>query len=68
MIDRLVKTNTSYSKSVDELFLKGLSRRPEGKERDLAKSILAARKGDTKEALKDVWWVVLNTNEFIFNH
>jgi len=68
MIDRLANSDTSYSKSVDELFIKGLARRPGGKEKDLAKSILAARKGDTKEALKDVWWVVLNTNEFIFNH
>ena len=68
MIDRLATSGSSFPKMVDELFIKGLSRRPSGKERDLAKSMLAARKGNVKEALKDVWWVVLNTNEFIFNH
>jgi hypothetical protein len=26
------------------------------------------RGGDTMAALQDVWWVVLNSNEFIFNH
>lgn len=68
MIDRIVSTEKNYNKMVEELFVKGLSRKPSGKERDLAKSMLVARKGDAKEALKDVWWVVLNTNEFIFNH
>ena len=58
----------TYAKCVDHLFLAGLSRKPEGKEKDLAKSMLGYRKGNAKEALKDVWWVVLNTNEFIFNH
>ena len=68
MIDRLLTSGANYPKSVEYLFLTGLSRKPNGKERDLAKKFLAARKGDTKEALRDVWWVVLNTNEFIFNH
>ena len=66
MIGRLASMD-NYNKSVEELFIKGLSRKPNGKEKDLAKSILSAR-GSTAEALKDVWWVVLNTNEFIFNH
>ncbi|MFK7768825.1 MAG: DUF1549 domain-containing protein [Mariniblastus sp.] len=68
MIDRLVSSGANYNKSVEHLFLTGLSRKPNGKERDLAKKFLSARKGDPKEALRDVWWVVLNTNEFIFNH
>ena len=68
MIDRVASTGKNYNKMVEELFIKGLSRKPSGKERDMAKAMLAARKGQAKEALKDVWWVVLNTNEFIFNH
>ena len=68
LIDRLAKSGKNYSKCVEHLFMAGLTRKPTGPERDLAKRMLAARKGDAKEALKDVWWVVLNTNEFIFNH
>jgi hypothetical protein len=68
MIDRLVNTESNFSKMVAHLFLAGLSRRTNGKEKDLAKSFLKARGGDQKEALRDMWWVVLNTNEFIFNH
>ena len=67
MINRLASMD-NYNKSVEELFIKGLSRKATGKEKDLAKKILSSRGGDTAEALKDVWWVVLNTNEFIFNH
>jgi hypothetical protein len=68
MIDRLANSGLNYSKCVDQLFMAGLTRKPNGNEKDLAKQMLVARKGDAKEALKDVWWVVFNTNEFIFNH
>jgi hypothetical protein len=27
-----------------------------------------ARKGDAIGALQDIWWAVLNSNEFIINH
>ena len=31
-------------------------------------TLLAARKGDAAEAMQDVFWAVLNSNEFILNH
>jgi hypothetical protein len=30
--------------------------------------MLMARKGDAIGALQDIWWAVLNSNEFIINH
>ncbi|MFT5300074.1 MAG: hypothetical protein ACI814_000848 [Mariniblastus sp.] len=68
LIGRLAVSGKSYLQCVDELFVSGLTRNSTSKEKDLAKKLLAARGGDAKEALKDVWWVVLNSNEFIFNH
>jgi hypothetical protein len=68
LINRLANADMNDVKKVEQLFLAGLSRRPNGKERDMAKAIFAARSGNKLEALKDVWWVILNTNEFIFNH
>ena len=68
LIDQLSKSGMNYMKCVDQLFIAGLTRKPTGTEKDLAKKMLVARRGDAKEALRDVWWVVLNTNEFIFNH
>ncbi len=68
LIDRLAAQPGNDVNKVEHLFLAGLSRKPNGKEKDLAKAIFRARQGDTKEALRDIWWVILNTNEFIFNH
>lgn len=68
LIDRLATSGGSYNKSVEHLFMAGLTRKPSPQEKKLAAAFLAARNNDTKEALRDVWWVILNTNEFIFNH
>ena len=53
---------------VNYLFEAGLSRLPTASEKRLAEQFLKARGGDRAEAFRDVWWVVLNSNEFIFNH
>ena len=45
-----------------------MARVPSSKERQVATALLAARKGDVSAALQDVWWAVLNSNEFIINH
>lgn len=53
---------------INYLFLAGLTRTPNKNELDVANKLLVARKGDTTAALQDVWWALLNSNEFIFNH
>lgn len=69
LINKLLSDKKMDNKDrVEYLFEAGLSRKPSREEIKLANSFLAARKGNTAEALKDIWWVILNTNEFIFNH
>jgi len=53
---------------INYLFLAGLTRAPNKAELDVANKLLVARQGDTAAALQDVWWALLNSNEFIFNH
>jgi len=53
---------------INFLFLSGLGRSPTKNEIDIANKLLLARKGETAEALQDIFWAVLNSNEFIFNH
>jgi hypothetical protein len=53
---------------INHLFLAALSRKPERQEIAWANALLAKRRGDTVAALQDVWWVLLNSNEFILNH
>ena len=53
---------------INYLFLAGLSRPASRPELDMARQFYLARNGNGIEALEDVWWVILNSNEFIFNH
>ena len=50
------------------MFLAALSRSPTRQEIRVANGLLAARGGNTGEALRDLWWALLNSNEFILNH
>jgi hypothetical protein len=53
---------------IDYLYLAALGRKPSKQEMSIANQLLAARGGDPAAAMQDVWWAVLNTNEFILNH
>jgi hypothetical protein len=50
------------------LYLAAFSRRPTRPELAISNELLAARGGDVGAALQDIWWALLNTNEFILNH
>lgn len=53
---------------IERLYLAALARKPERGERRIAESLLAKREGNVAETLRDVWWALLNSNEFILNH
>src|SRR5262249_20391132 len=55
---------------VEALFLTSLSRRPTPEEMEKFSSYVdrGGANGDKKKALADVFWVLLNSPEFLFNH
>jgi len=53
---------------INYLFMATLARKPTKAEIDWANELLTARKGNPVAALQDVFWVALNTGEFILNH
>ncbi len=53
---------------VQYLFIAGLGRKPRPDESTVAQQLLVARKNDVGGMLQDMWWAILNSNEFIFNH
>ena len=67
-IDRVSAVGKSSQDSLNELFLAGLSRRPSKNETAVAGQLIRARGGNEKEMLQDMWWAVLNSNEFIMQH
>ncbi len=61
----LAKSNAKYPDKVNAIFIAGLARRAKPDEQKIALQLLQARKGKTEEALQDMWWAILNSNEFI---
>ncbi len=58
----------SNADRVDQLYLAALARKPDRAELRLCNQLLAARNGNAGEALRDIWWALLNSNEFLLNH
>jgi hypothetical protein len=52
---------------VDELYLRCLSRKPTDEEAAALAEQLAGV-ADPRPALEDVFWALLNSREFVFNH
>jgi hypothetical protein len=50
------------------LYLAAFSRLPTRQELAISNELLVARGGNVGRALQDIWWALLNTNEFILNH
>jgi hypothetical protein len=53
---------------IQYLFTAGLARNVRKEELMAAQSIYEARKRDASAMLQDLWWAILNSNEFIINH
>jgi hypothetical protein len=67
-LENVARGTTSNKEKLNYLFKAGFSRTATATEARLANQLLEARAGDMAEALRDLWWVILNSNEFIFNH
>jgi Protein of unknown function (DUF1549)/Protein of unknown function (DUF1553) len=65
MLGMLTKSNSNYSEKANNLFILGLARKVKPEELKIATALVQARKGKSDEALQDLWWAILNSNEFI---
>lgn len=67
-LSKLAKHPAPLEKKVDQLFLASVARRATRKEREAARQLVQLREGDVTAGLQDLWWAILNSNEFILNH
>ncbi|MEL6896947.1 MAG: DUF1553 domain-containing protein, partial [Planctomycetota bacterium] len=67
-IESVGRSGRKPSDRLGRLFLTGLSRAPNRSEQSIAGKLLRARKGNEAEMLQDMWWAILNSNEFILQH
>ncbi len=52
---------------VEELYLRTVSRFPDERERALAHTAIG-KAGDVRRGMEDVFWALLNSKEFLYNH
>lgn len=58
----------SDQQKIEQLYWTALSRRPTRAEMGLAQQVWRSHGGDTMAAMQDIYWAMLNTNEFILQH
>ena len=63
---RLAESKTPRREVIDELFLATLSRFPSVKERALVLDVFS--ESDRQSATEDLFWALVNSKEFIYNH
>jgi hypothetical protein len=56
------------SDAIEYMYLAALSRKPTGADFAAMAAAGLTSRGDPLTSYQDIWWSLLNTNEFIFNH
>ncbi len=68
LLQELADAPLSAQQKIARLYLAALSRQPTPAETALGLRLWRARQGDAKATLQDIWWALLNSNEFVMNH
>src|SRR5207249_375611 len=68
-ISRLLEKNTSDEKIVEEIYLSALCRYPTKAEKEKILKVLDLKdQSERRTIIEDVYWAVLSSKEFLFNH
>jgi hypothetical protein len=68
-VDLHIKESTPNAAVVDDLYLRALSRHPTENERSALVEVLATSAGaEKREVFEDLYWSILTSNAFLFNH
>jgi hypothetical protein len=68
-IGSLLESKLANSDLIDQAYLVALSRKPTDSERKpLLEALEAASEEERREVVEDLFWAILSTREFLFNH
>jgi hypothetical protein len=68
MIKKLMDAGANPAQVVEELYMRTLSRPPTPAEYDKLAPLIVGDPKEIPKALEDLFWALLNSQEFIFNH
>ncbi len=64
----IARDSLPLAEKIEHLFLAALSRKPTAQEQQAIAQILVSAKDNQAAALEDIWWALLNSNEFVLDH
>jgi hypothetical protein len=68
-IEQLLMAKATPEAIIDEVYLSALSRQPTAQEKEKLVNLLATTSGsEQRPMIEDMYWALLSTKEFLFNH
>ena len=67
-LQQLSQSSLPDRQKVEHLFLTAMARQPSGKELKAALALIDRQRDRPAAALEDIWWALLNSNEFLLDH
>jgi len=67
-VDRLAVAKTPYEEIIQRAYLRCLARYPTDKEAKSLLVMMQETKDDRRLAIEDLYWAILSSREFLFNH
>lgn len=67
LVGKMLQEKKTSSQIIEQIYVRCLTRSPKPEELKTLLALVDAAK-DKKQALEDVFWAVMNSREFMFNH
>ena len=67
LVKRLIDGQANDQQVIETLYVRSLCRKPTPEETQALTALVAASP-DRPQALEDIFWALLNSREFLFNH
>jgi hypothetical protein len=68
MLHMVANSKISIDQKIEHLFMASVARKPTARESQSIKAIVERNPDNETQALQDIWWALLNSNEFILDH
>jgi len=68
VLGKVLRSNMPNENKIEHLFLAAVARNPSASEKKLIAELIAMPGSSSEQVFQDIWWALLNSNEFILDH